>query len=324
VANKKILGIKIDGLNKKEILEKIKKYLLNPSGFFHITSLNPENLVLATENHLFKKALNNSQIRLIDGIGVVLAGKIFNIKVGEKVIGVDLMKELLNMAGKMRLRVLLIGGRGNLADDLTNCYQERYPEAKFLGTEGIKNIKNPKKIEEKEIFSIVAALKPHLVFVAFGSPWQELWIERHKNKFKNCVVMGVGGAFDFLSGKVPRAPVIFQKLGLEWLFRLIIQPWRLKRQLRLIRFGWLIFISFFVNLINKMISFSPKTFFEISSEIVVNLTSGWIAVLIAPNVLGLISLSDYIKLLTQNLIFVIFTVVGVVISLWFRELSKKI
>ncbi len=96
--------------------------------------------------------------------------------------------------------------------------------------------------------------KPHLVFVAFGSPWQELWIERHRNQFQNCVVMGVGGAFDFLGGKVPRAPVIIRRLGFEWLFRLIVQPWRLRRQLRLVRFGWLIFWSFFGKVSDKYFS----------------------------------------------------------------------
>ncbi len=238
--NNKILGIEIQALSKRNILEKIKKFILNPKGCFHITSLNPENLFLATENELFKKALNNSQIRLIDGAGIVIAGKILKIEVGERVTGVNLMDELVKEAAKMRLRILLIGGKGNLADKLADCYQRKYPQAKFFGIEGIKNIKNPQKNEEKKIFSIVTSFKPHLVFVAFGSPYQELWIERYKRKFSGCVVMGVGGAFDFLGGAVPRAPIFFQKIGLEWLFRLIVQPWRWRRQLRLIKFLYLV------------------------------------------------------------------------------------
>ena len=146
------------------------------------------------------------------------------------------MEDLIKMASDRRLRVLMIGGKENLALRLTECYKDQFPEAKFKGLQGIEDIQNPKEDEEDRIFSIVADYKPHLVFVAFGSPDQELWIARHKKELTNCVVMGVGGAFDYLSGKVTRAPIIIQKIGLEWLFRLINQPWRWRRQLRLFKF----------------------------------------------------------------------------------------
>jgi N-acetylglucosaminyldiphosphoundecaprenol N-acetyl-beta-D-mannosaminyltransferase len=87
--------------------------------------------------------------------------------------------------------------------------------------------------------------------VAFGSPNQELWIEHHKKEFKNCVVMGVGGAFDFLGGRVMRAPLFIRQLGFEWFFRLLIQPWRLRRQMRLVRFLGLVIQEFFLSLIKK-------------------------------------------------------------------------
>ncbi len=239
MTNKKILGIKVYQQSKKEVLEKIIKFIKNKEKFFHIVSLNPENLVIAYRNEKFKEVLNKAQIKIIDGIGVVMAGYFFNLKL-EKLTGVDLMEDLLNLASKMSLRVLFIGGKEKLAESLADCYSQKHPQAKFKGIEGIKNIKNPQKNEEKKIFSIVSLYKPHFVFVAFGSPDQELWIERHKDKFNHCLVMGVGGAFDFLGGRVPRAPVFFRKLGLEWFFRLIIQPWRWKRQLRLIEFVWLV------------------------------------------------------------------------------------
>ena len=140
------------------------------------------------------------------------------------------------MASDRRLRVLMIGGKENLALRLAQCYSEQFPEAKFKGVQGIEDIKNIKKEEEVKIFSIVTAYKPQLVFVAFGSPDQELWLDRHKKEFAGCVVMGVGGAFNYLSNKIKRAPVFIQKLGLEWLFRLLNQPWRWKRQLRLLKF----------------------------------------------------------------------------------------
>lgn len=237
---KKFFGIPIDKLTKKDILEKIKKSIYQHNQFFHIVSLNPENLVIAQKKQRFKKVIRTAQIRIIDGVGIVLACRLLGINYGERVSGVDLMEELLTMAGELCLRVLFIGGKGNLANKLADCYQKKFPQAKFFGLEGIKDIKNPTKKEEEKIFSIVSDFKPHLVFVAFGSPDQELWIERHKKDFNGSVCMGVGGAFDFLGGKVPRAPVFLRHLGLEWLFRLFVQPWRWRRQLRLVEFVWLV------------------------------------------------------------------------------------
>lgn len=252
INNNKLLGITIASQSKSIILYKIKKYLEQPVGFFHIVSLNPENLVIAQENLEFKKVLETAQIKLIDGVGIILAARLLRIEAGERVTGVELMEELIKLAGERRLRVLLIGGKDNLAERLANCYQKRFPEAKFLGLEGIKEIKNPQKKEEEKIFSIVADFKPHFVFAAFGSPDQELWLARHYHRLAGVVGMGVGGAFDFLSGRVPRAPSIIRRLGFEWLFRLLVQPWRWRRQRRLVKFAWLIFLELFSIFVNKM------------------------------------------------------------------------
>lgn len=232
----KILGITIIPESKSSVLEKILLYIDKPTGFFHIVSLNPENLVVAQENKLFKRIIETAQIKIVDGIGVVLAGRWLEIEVGERVTGVSLMEELIKVTSFRRLRILMIGGKENLAEKLVECYSEQFSEATIKGLQGIEDIKNIKKEEEVEIFSIVAAYKPQLVFVAFGSPDQELWLDSHKKEFVGCVVMGVGGAFDYLSGKIVRAPIFIQKLGLEWLFRLLNQSWRWKRQLRLFKF----------------------------------------------------------------------------------------
>ncbi len=232
----KLLKIDLESLSKKQILEKTVKSLQQPDGFFHIVSINPENMVVAQKNAEFKKVIDTAQIKIIDGVGVIVAGKLLGVPLGERITGVDLMKELIAIAHRMRLRVLLLGGRPNLANSLANCYQKNYPQADFRGVQGVKNIKNPDSFDEKEIFHIVSAFKPHLVFAAFGSPEQELWLARHKDQFKGMVCMGVGGSFDFLSGEVKRAPLFLRKIGLEWLYRLVNQPWRWKRQLRLIEF----------------------------------------------------------------------------------------
>lgn len=232
----KILGITITPQTKSDILEKIVKYIEDPQGFFHIVSLNPENLVIAHKNKSFIKTLETAQIRIIDGIGVVIAARLLNINIGPRLTGVDLMEEIIKVANMMRLRVLLIGGRKNLAPELVNCYNQQYSKARFKGIYGIKNIKKPSPDEEGSIVSIVTAYKPHMIFVAFGSPDQELWLDRHKKELSGIVVMGVGGAFDYLGGRIRRAPKLIQKLGLEWFYRLVSQPWRWRRQLRLLKF----------------------------------------------------------------------------------------
>jgi N-acetylglucosaminyldiphosphoundecaprenol N-acetyl-beta-D-mannosaminyltransferase len=247
IKENKILGITITPESKNDILEKILLFINKPSGYYHIISLNPENMVLSIENDMFKKTVETAQMKIVDGVGIVLAGRLLGIEVGERVTGVGLMEDLIKMASDRRLRVLMIGGKENLALELSDCYKGQLPEAEFKGIQGIKDIKNPTKDEEAAIFSIVTVYKPHIVFVAFGSPDQELWIERHKRKFTNCVVMGVGGAFDYLSGKVARPPALIQKIGLEWLFRLLHQPWRWKRQLKLIKFLRLILINKFYS-----------------------------------------------------------------------------
>lgn len=231
-----LLGVTIDKLSKQEVLDKILKNIKRPANFFHIVSINPEIVVITQENSLFKQVVNSAQIRLIDGVGIVRAAQVLGIPIGEKISGVDLMEELISIACNMRSRVLLIGGRPNLAVSLSNCYQQKYSQAKFLGVEGIKNIQKPTTKEENDIWAIVSDYKPHMIFTAFGSPEQELWLERHKDHFKGIVVMGVGGGFDFLSGEIKRAPIFIRKIGLEWLFRLILQPWRWRRQTRLIKF----------------------------------------------------------------------------------------
>ncbi len=237
---KNLLGLEPHTYPRKVILEKIKKYTIDRSKFRHIVSINPEIMVLYQRDLTFRKVVNTAQIQIVDGFGTVLAGKILNLGLAPRLTGVDLAQELLEWAGEGRLTVMLIGGRGNLAEDLANCYNRLFPRAKYVGVEGIKNIVRPTKNEEKKIFSIVSDIKPHILLVAFGSPYQELWLWENRHKLKGIVCMGVGGAFDYLSGRVNRAPVFIRKIGLEWLYRLSRQPWRWRRQLRLIEFIYLV------------------------------------------------------------------------------------
>lgn len=238
--------IPLNFASKIDILEKIKKDTLSHDKFVHVVSVNPENIISSIGDKTFQDAILTAQIRIPDGVGTVWAAQTLGGKVVERVSGADLLVELMNWAGKMRLSTVLIGGRANLATDIAECYNQRYPQAKFIGLAGIFDIKNPQTEEEDKIFSIVRDIRPHLVFVAFGSPAQEKWIWTNKTVFNQSVCMGVGGGFDFLGGRVKRAPTVVRQFGLEWLWRLVIQPWRWRRQLRLIQFVILVIRSRFL------------------------------------------------------------------------------
>lgn len=236
----KLLGIKLPQLSNSEVLEEIKRSLGSTRDFYHIVSLNPEIVVLLYGDKEFRKVVRKAQMKIIDGVGVVLAAQMLNIRIGARFNGVDLMENLLNIASNERLRVMLIGGGPKIAERVVECQKLQKSEAKFRAVEGISDIKNLDAKEEKELLSIVADYKPQLLLVAFGSPFQELWLYKHRKRLKGVVCMGAGGAFDFLSGSVKRAPRIVRRLGLEWLFRLILQPWRILRQIRLLKFTWLV------------------------------------------------------------------------------------
>lgn len=243
INDEKILGIAFGNETKKDILEKIKKNISSPTQFFHIVSVNPENIMHAKDNEVFKDIIATAQIRINDGVGTVLAARFLGFGHKERVTGVDLMKTLLLTAQQMRLRVLLIGGEANLAEDLAKCYSRTYPEATFWGIQGVRNIKKPEKKEMEYVRSIVTTRKPHMIFVAFGSPSQEMWLWEHRHIFTRQVCMGVGGAFDYEFGLIGRAPKYVRDIGLEWLYRLIRQPERLKRQLKLPHFMYLVLLQ---------------------------------------------------------------------------------
>jgi N-acetylglucosaminyldiphosphoundecaprenol N-acetyl-beta-D-mannosaminyltransferase len=239
ITNNTLFGIELPTQSKEQVLEKIKEYINLRKEFCHIVSLNPENLVAADKNEVFKDVVKRAQIRIIDGVGVVIAARLKHIAFGERYPGVDLMSDLIKIAHTGRSRVLLIGGGPKVAEKAAECQKKKYPDLQIFSFAGISNITDPDPQEENEVFSIVTATKPHIVFVAFGSPYQEIWIDKNRHKFAGMVVAGVGGAFDFLSGNVFRAPKIVRMLGFEWLFRLFLQPWRLKRQLQLPYFFYL-------------------------------------------------------------------------------------
>jgi len=227
-----LLSVPIDPLTKKEVLEKIQKYISTAPQFIHIMSVNPENVVIAHQNPSFLRLYQECDLALADGIGVILGAALLGFSLPARVQGSVLLPSLLNLAGHMSLRTVLIGSQANLADKIAKCYSQSYPTATFIGIQGYVNKHVPTQEEEKQIEDIVRATRPHFVFVAFGSPFQELWISSHKKLLQASICMGVGGGFDYLSGASERPNKLIQTLGFEWLYRLIKEPHRASRQLR--------------------------------------------------------------------------------------------
>lgn len=209
---------------------------------------NPEQCVLADESDEFRKNLLSADILLADGVGLSLASKLRGKNV-PRITGVDTLKWWLGWAKEEKASTLLLGGRDGVAESLAKWYD---PEGEWCwGIPGHVNVaaaKDPQfkeqlKREEKEIFDVIEKKRPKALFVAFGAPWQEEFLCRHREKLNRLGVklaMVCGGSFDYLTGRVKRAPVLLRILGLEWFYRLVKEPWRWRRQLRLIRFLWLL------------------------------------------------------------------------------------
>lgn len=197
----------------------------------HVVTANPEVVMIAKENSGFQSILDQAYV-VPDGIGIVYAAKMLHLPVSERVTGVELLEALMKEADKHRWKVFLLGAAPDVNRRAADRLEKDYPGAKIVGRRD--GFFSPD--EEHKIVEEIASVSPDLLFVAMGVPRQELWIAKHWPHLNTSVAMGVGGVFDVLAGAVKRAPVIWQKMHLEWLYRMLKQPSRWKRQLSIPRF----------------------------------------------------------------------------------------
>lgn len=233
----KDLIFKIENIDFNQALEYIVKNCQKKGNKAFVVTLNPELVMLARNDSEYEKILKSADLAVCDGVGIVMAGKIFGKKFPGRIHGVDLVEKVSEAISQKPITVGFLGGGKNVAQMTADCLKNKYPGLKvvFALEEWPKNESRTKN-QESRISNRNSSLSCDILFVAFGSPKQEKWIYDNLNKIDVRVAIGVGGAFDFISGNVRRAPVWLRKIGLEWLFRLIIQPWRWKRQLALIKF----------------------------------------------------------------------------------------
>lgn len=226
-----ILGVGIDKVNSQQALEKIGAFIA--SGQPHqIVTANAEIIYQASKNEKMRHVINNAQMVTADGSGVVWASHQLGEPLKQRVTGIDLVNSICEQSAKDKWKIYILGSAPGVAAAAAVNIRNKFPGCNIVGTHhGYFNAK-----EEKQILAELEQLKPDVLFVALGAPKQEYWIADHLAELGIPVGMGIGGSMDVLSGNVKRAPKWMQKMSLEWLYRLLIQPTRFKRVLALPKF----------------------------------------------------------------------------------------
>ena len=222
-----LLGVKINKVSLAVAWDKIKGFLVDGQQHYVVT-VNTDFLVRAQNDKVFREILNQADLSVADGSGVVLAAKLLSQSLEERISGVDLMSSILNQDSGIRENVFLLGGRHGVAAKIAGRYEN------VIGfTENLD-----------EAVNLINRCQPQILFVALSSPKQEQWIAQNLSKVPSVkLAMGVGGAFNFLAGRVRRAPKFLRSLGLEWLWRTLREPWRWRQVWRSLVFFPIIVIK---------------------------------------------------------------------------------
>ena len=233
-----ILGVEIDKVNMDEAAGMLAEYLEMDMCSMVFTP-NSEILLDAVKDREFEGILNSGQLVVPDGIGVVIASRFYGTPVKERVAGYDLMLRLMETANSQGRSIYLLGGKEGVAEEAAIKLTESYGGLKIAGTRNGYFESD----EEKKIIEEINSRNADILLVALGAPKQERFIYNHKEELKVKIAMGVGGSLDILAGRAKRAPVFYQKAGLEWFYRLIKEPKRFMRIMRLPKFITLAFID---------------------------------------------------------------------------------
>lgn len=230
-----ILGIQLDSTNKDRLLSEIRLKLENKEKFYAVTP-NPEIVLLATKDWLLKKAIFRSTFSVPDGIGLKFAYKFLNYEDIEVIKGRELFLDILKIANDMLLRVYFMGGENNESELAMNKLKTVYPKITFktyhkfpkYNHNGQPASEEDRKLHKKVIGGI-KVFEPDLIFVGLGCPRQEKWIFRNIYRIKGASAMAVGGAFRYMAGLSLLPPKWMAEIGLEWLWRVILEPKRIIR-----------------------------------------------------------------------------------------------
>lgn len=230
-----ILGVPVDCVTMADAVAVADSWIRNASTPQTIFAVNPEKVIRAQHDATLMTSLRGSGLLIPDGIGVVAAARLLGLCRMERVPGADLLPALCELAADKGYRVFLYGASEEVNAEATAELQRRYVGLDVAG-------RQHGYVMDSDMPALVQRIndcKAQILFVGLGSPRQELWIERHLPVLESVrVCQGVGGTFDVLTGHVQRAPLIFQRIHLEWLYRLLSQPKRLMRQTALPKFAY--------------------------------------------------------------------------------------
>jgi N-acetylglucosaminyldiphosphoundecaprenol N-acetyl-beta-D-mannosaminyltransferase len=230
-----ILGIRVDSVTREEALARIQEFIADGRPH-HVATVNPEFIAAAQKDPDFAQILNRAHLNLPDGQGLLWAARILGTPLKQRVTGVDTVLKLAESSAQKGYRLYLLGAAEGVAAAAAHQLQVRFPGLQIAGAQA----GSPMAEEDERLVKEIRRTNAQLLLVAYGAPHQEKWIARNLAHLGVPVAMGVGGAFDFISGEAKRAPHWVQRIGLEWLHRLIRQPWRWRRMLVLPRFVLLV------------------------------------------------------------------------------------
>lgn len=227
-----LYGVPFSKMNMKETVDYLTQAIESRNSHRVVTG-NPIMLMVGLDNPSFHRTLATADLVVPDGAGVVWAARKVKQPVQERVAGFDLMHELLREGERHQWSVYLLGASADIIQTAYEKLKEQYLGVRFVGyRDGYFTDQ-----EDAEVVAAVRAANPDLLFVARSTMNQEPWIEKYQSELGVPFIMGVGGSFDVVSGKLKRAPAVFRKLGLEWFYRLLQEPSRFKRMLVLPQFA---------------------------------------------------------------------------------------
>lgn len=228
-ATANILGCKVHLLNMNEAVQTVEQMIEEDLGCSQVVTLNAEIIYQTTKEIELQRIINQASLVTADGIGTVWAARTLGYTQEERVSGIDLLYELCASGVTRGRKIYLLGAAPGVAEKAGQKLEQSYPGLKVCGTwHGYFS-----ELEEPEIITDINSKSPDILFVALGAPKQEYWIDRKRAELRVPVCVGVGGSFDVIAGIKKRAPKIFIALNLEWLYRLLTEPARWKRQLAL-------------------------------------------------------------------------------------------
>ncbi|HJO90688.1 MAG TPA: WecB/TagA/CpsF family glycosyltransferase [Anaerolineales bacterium] len=227
------LSVPVDDLTYNETIVWIEQKILTRDPC-QICTINPEFVIAAQNNPRFLSVLQEASLCLPDGQGLLWAAQLHGVPLRQRVAGSTLVDLLAKKASSKELSLFFLGAGPGVAKLAADNLRTKYPGLPTIHTMEA----SPSDADAPSIIQCIRDNNPDILFVAFGAPTQDLWINRHRKDLGAPVCIGVGGAFDFISGRTKRAPLIVQRLGFEWLHRLWTQPWRWKRMMALPLFAW--------------------------------------------------------------------------------------